>query len=321
MLTLLAQIQEIKTATSKKEKARLLRKHDSPALRQLLFIAYSPTVVLGVGEPHYDTLDRPELYMITLAWFLSFVRQVQAREVKGMTVRFGAEELLRHTPVHFRWILAGILEGNLDLGCDVKLINAALPNLVPTLDMQLPEDLKPEHLEFPGYASPLVDGMRCLAVVTRNGVRLFSSRGNAIESVPHIDAAMKKLMPGFYDGKLVHPSGFSTAIHYCRAKTPKVGHDGVVFLIADFIPEHEWNEPTTPAKDRFKKLDAMFMTLEANALERVEHTLIHRKTDLQRLFKEFTSQGFVGITFQSPGAYVRRRGRHLQTLRGQPFGE
>lgn len=317
MLELLKQIQAIKSATSKKEKAKLLREFDSPALRKLLFIAFSPTVVLGIGSVDYDLEPSvgegvPET---TLEDVLTFVRQVQEREIKGNASKERAAEITDRVHPDYRWIVAGILGGDLRLGMDVKGINSALPGMIPTLDIQLAEELHPDHIQFPGYASKKLDGMRCLGVVTRQGARLFSRGGKAIESVPHIEAALKKLPVGYYDGELMHPSGFQTTLRFTRCKGPKPGHDAVKFHIFDYIVENEWDAPVMPAKERFAKLEQILKSHQSPSLSLVEHTLIFKNSDLLRLHKQFTAAGFEGTMFQTTGAYVRRRGWHLQKLK------
>jgi DNA ligase-1 len=315
MRDLLSQIQEIKSATSKKEKMRLLRVHDSPALRKLIFAAFSPTVVLGIGTVDFD--DRPEdaPKETTLEEILTFINEVQSRKIKGNASKDVAWDLADRTHAPYRWITAGILGGNLRIGCDAKVINKVLPGLIPTLDIQLAEELHPDHLDFPGYASPKLDGMRCLAVVTRQGVRLFSRGGKAIECVPHIEAALKKLPLGYYDGELLHPAGFAATMRFCRSKIAKPGSDAVRFHIFDYIVEHEWDNPEMDAKSRFGKLKSIFATVESPSLVMVEHTLVIRNSDLLRLHKQFVAAGYEGTMFQHQGAYVRKRGWHLQKLK------
>ena len=317
MRTLLSQIQEIKTATSKRGKLLLLKRHDSPALRQLLFNAFSPTVVLGLGKLDYDseTREHDEHTETSLTDLLMFIRQVQARDIKGNASKDAALKLANLTPFKYRWIVAGILGGDLRIGCDAKDINKAIPDLIPTLNLQEAEELHPDHLNFPGYASMMLGGMRCLAIVTRHGVRLFSKGGNAIESVPHIESALKRLPVGYYDGELLHPSGHKVTIHFCRHPRPRFGHTAVQFFISDFIAESEWNDPRMPAKERFQKLERAFDSVDTSVLRMVPHTLVYRNSDLLRLHRQFIAAGREGTLFQTTGAYVRRKGWHIQKLK------
>lgn len=70
-----------------------------------------------------------------------------------------------------------------------------------------------------------------------------------------------------------------------------------------------------PAKERFAKLSQAITNAAHPALALVEHTLIYRNSELLLLHKQFVAEGFEGTMFQTTGAYVRKRGWHLQKLK------
>lgn len=319
MTSVLKQIQEVASASSKTEKIARLKANNSPLLRSLLFIAFSPTVVLGLGsswcDPDNDDIPFDPATAAEPSELITLSNQITDRQVKGNAAKEAAAALVARVEPQFRWIAAGILSGKLRIGCDAKLLNKALPGLIPTLDIMLAEEFHPGHAHYPALASPKLDGMRCLAVVTSAGVRLFSRGGKPIDAVPHIEAALKKLPNGYYDGELLHPSGFQRTVSVCRAKEPKPGHDAVTYHIFDYIHPEEWEEPKTNAKARFNYLKQVLESRDLPALALVEHTQVKSNRELLRLHKEFIAKGYEGTMVQWDEPYKRRRGWHLQKLK------
>lgn len=65
--------------------------------------------------------------------------------------------------------------------------------LLPMLAKSLPDVIHKIKWETGPFAQPKLDGMRCLAVITDDSIRLLSRNGKEIESMPHIIESLKPL--------------------------------------------------------------------------------------------------------------------------------
>jgi len=98
------------------------------------------------------------------------------------------------------------------------------------------------------YVQPKINGMRCRAKLLNGRVFLFSSQGNVINSVPHINEAVEKIIPDVpffqFDGELYnHEMSLQEIGSICR-KTTRLDEDykKISYVIFDTITVHKQSE-------------------------------------------------------------------------------
>ena len=94
-----------------------------------------------------------------------------------------------------------VVTRNLPLGFDVKILNKAIPNLVPTFEIMLANKFfdKPQLVDGTRSftLSRKLDGNRCIAMKYGNDVRLISRQGKPIENCKEIESELKMLKGDF----------------------------------------------------------------------------------------------------------------------------
>jgi DNA ligase-1 len=313
---------EIKATGRKREKVSLLKKYDSPTMRDVLFYAFSPTVSFGVGrvsfdsETPWDPSNPP-----SIGEFLTLCKNLSDRSLTGNAAEAAVRAHVEQYPAELRELVAAVFAARLSIGCDVEIINSALPGVIPVFGVQLAREFNPDHMTYPAYASAKLDGMRCLLFVTYSGVSMHTRTGKRIECLPAIESAFSKLPLGVYDGELLHENGvFSDTISVCRKNEPSAGSASIRFHVFDYISLAEWDSPITPASQRFARLAEIehryLSTLTSTQVWYVvPHVLVNSSLELATLHTSLTASGYEGTMVQFNKPYNKKRTYDLMKLK------
>lgn len=321
MLTIFDQLAQIKAAGRTREKIALLKRFDSPTMRDTLFYGFSPTVAFGIGRIKLDPLASLIPTEPSTLEFLVLAQNLIERKIVSALATVAVTRHVMGYPPELRGLVIDLFAGKLAIGCDAEVINKALPGSIPVFGVQLAREFNPDQMQYPAFASEKLDGMRCLLFVTYAGVKLLTRTGKAIDSLPHIAAAFSRLPLGVYDGELLHQNGlFADTISICRKSEPVADSQHVRFHVFDYINLPEWDNPVSPAKDRFHRLGEIFSKYlstnpESIAWVVVEHYVVKNSLDLSLLHDKFIAADFEGTMIQFDRPYNKKRTYDLMKLK------
>lgn len=211
-------IHEIRATSKRTEKLALLKKADSPEIRKAFLWAYDPfknyfvtSPAKIVSKPVWRKKDSDGPSSDFLQDFQTSNPEATYKCLNSLATRavtgHAAKELIfctYHSLVpDLAELFLLILDKDFKIGCDVKTINAAYSDLIPTFDIMLASTGEPT--EFPGVADLKYDGVRCLAFVYKNGVQFFG-RGGIQAILPRLEQDLLKLNfpePVVLDGELI----------------------------------------------------------------------------------------------------------------------
>lgn len=179
-------------------------------------------------------------------------------------------------------------------------------------------DEQGHKLQFPCLSQPKLDGHRCLAVVEKDGVSLWSRTRKPINSVPHINAAVMALglLPGTkLDGELYnhdYRNKFEELTSFIRSSSPKTGHEVVEFHVYDVVSLVD-----DPQFKRWETLEIMFSEVEDDSpLKLVETLEIEDEDALMLAFEDFLEEGYEGAMARNlHGKYVNKRSYDLLKIK------
>lgn len=169
------------------------------------------------------------------------------------------------------------------------------------------EEKRLSKWEPPYLIQPKLDGERCRALITSTGVLLVSSEKNIINSVPHINEAIRRMSfpeGTELDGELYNHEMEFDDIHSIVSRKVLM-HDEASLMhyhIFDIIPVHN---PDMIQGQRFMALrDIGFM----NPLVLVPSQLAFTEDEVIKIYNEYISLGYEGIIVRNVYApYVRKR--------------
>ena len=162
------------------------------------------------------------------------------------------------------------------------------------------------------YIQPKLDGMRCLAVINGENVKLISRQGTEITTVPHIVNALKGYTNGscVLDGELyLHGVGFQENMRlikkYRQGETEKIQY-WVYDVISD---ESFWNRHVT--------ID--LQTLNHPSIVEVDTVELSSEEELKLYHKDNLKDGYEGSIIRWGNAGYKIDGRSENLLKYKDF--
>jgi DNA ligase 1 len=163
---------------------------------------------------------------------------------------------------------------------------------LPLLPMLANDYLKQGHrIKYPCYASAKLDGVRCLAICTEDGI-ILKSRGGKLYDVKHIVDRLQGIMKvgQVWDGELyIHGKYLEEIVS--AVKKPNENTKDIHFIIFDFVTEDTF-------VNRMK--EAQKFKVEANGcLEVLDYQTLFSEEDMKSLHKRYVSLGYEGIMLRN----------------------
>ena len=232
------------------------------------------------------------------------------------------------------------------IGIDIKGVNKAIPNLIPTWDVMLADkflDLDEKALNRISkngtrkfVLQEKLDGFRNTAlfrfVKEGNSVKFMTRQGKPYERLVDLENALKNanITDGVFDGELILtdrnsiPSGEQYKATSKLVTVKDADIHGVTMNVFDFVPMGEWEskEGKTPYSERYAMLEKIF---KENNLEPYFHLVenIYEGNDLDVVMKELTKakeKNWEGLMLRwVDSVYEFKRSKEL--LKVKPFQE
>ena len=158
-----------------------------------------------------------------------------------------------------------IIDKDLGIRAGDKIINKAVPGLIPTFSVALAQEYKGKcDWDDRWYASRKLDGVRCLAVVNYEGeCTLYSRMGKELTTLNRVKEAIENtgIINYVFDGEicLMDDNGnedFKGVMKELRRKDHQI--ENPVFMVFDMIhkPEFDDGKGDTPLTERLRTLRA-----------------------------------------------------------------
>jgi len=253
-------IDEMRSTSSATEKTAIIAR-SSTFIHKILEATYNPykqyyvtskTCKKNSDKCYYDSGD---LYPFELLDQLSdrkFTGHEAIALVNGFVANTAYGELLYR-----------IIDKNLDIRAGDKVINKAIPGLIPTFSVALAQEYKGKcDWNDSWYASRKLDGVRCLAVTDFEGkCTLYSRMGKELTTLNKVKDAIEatNIINTVFDGEicLVDEDGnedFQGVMKQLRRKDHQI--ENPVFMIFDMIhkPDFENQKSKEILSERLAKL-------------------------------------------------------------------
>ena len=170
-----------------------------------------------------------------------------------------------------------------------------------------------QHIKFPCYLQSKIDGLRCLAKRTKNGVELISRQGKLFKSIPHIAKQLMFLKEGeILDGELyIHGEEFQEIISAVKRDKPSDKSANIEYHIYDIIS----NEGYEARKELIHNY--MYAYLATSHLVCVLSYEIKTKEEIWQYHKTLTARGYEGVMLRNKtGSYkIGVRSSDLQKVK------
>lgn len=305
-------ILKVADASGPAAKAKMLKKYDSPQLRELVKFGVDPMITFGVRE--VDFSDEPaghsdyEHNLDRLAWLL---QELSRRSLQVMTGQSPSENIVKVSStlnedqrVMLRWILNKDFRANLG----VATVNKAFPGLIPVWKMQKASDIDWNALAFPCMVQTKENGFGNNAMVINGEVTHYSNNGKKNPNMAVFDEELLKIaanLHGVFYGE-VRGRGGTGKDHYkasqsYRGKNPDMSN--AVFVLWDFVLVGEYKRRNCPRalSERHQRLKDMVTEFRINndrdsyRVRPVRTWVANNKSEVEAIANKQMKKGMEGV--------------------------
>jgi len=316
-------IDNMRATSSSTEKVQII-KDASPFIHKVLEYTYNPfkqyyttskTCKKNSDKCYYDSND---LYPFELLDSLSdrkFTGHEAIALVNGWVENTDDGELLYR-----------IIDKNLDIRAGNKVINKAVPGLIPTFSVALAQEYKGKcDWNDSWYASRKLDGVRCLAVVDFEGkCTLYSRMGKELTTLNKVKEAIEatNIINTVFDGEicLVDENGdedFQGVMKQLRRKDHQI--ENPVFMIFDMIhkPDFDKQKGDLVLSERLRTLRGWFNSRNIidSTLRYCQQYEITDDEHFETWSKISSDNKWEGFMIRKDVGYEGKRSKNLQKVK------
>jgi DNA ligase-1 len=235
--------------------------------------------------------------------FMSLLKKLETREITGNYARGALSRFFACcTEQEQEWYLK-VLRKDLKAGFSIKTaIKAGFKN-IPTFDVMLAKDgkkcTKLNEIIINGvFASPKLDGYRCLAVINEGHVTLYSRNGTEYNNFPTIQQSLKKCFPtGKYvlDGEIMSDD-FQSMQKSAFADKRGTTVGDVKYHVFGYVPYNEWvsQKFNMNTMSRLTELDKLSKKFDNNIVK-VQSTFVNSLDLVLKMERQYIQQGHEGV--------------------------
>jgi ATP-dependent DNA ligase len=174
------------------------------------------------------------------------------------------------------------------------------------------------ELKYPLFVQPKLDGIRCIAVVEKDRVTLWSREQKQITAVPHIQHAINDLrLPAgtVLDGELYNhqlQSDFEKIASCVRKKEPASDEKQklIEYHVYD-LPRHPTLAADAPFAERHDKLNTIFSSNFNPSLVLVRTESVANFEELSKWTESFLAFGYEGAMARANAPYEENKRSHF----------
>ena len=223
----------------------------------------------------------------------------------------------------YKDLIYNIIDKDLKIRAGDKVINKAVPNLIPTFSVALAKeyDGKCEWMYESWYASRKLDGVRCLAVVDFEGkCTLYSRMGKELTTLNQVKLAIEKtgIINTVFDGEicLMDENGnedFQGVMKELRRKDHQI--DNPIFMIFDMIhkPDFDNQKGHLRLSDRLSQLRGWLggRFIDTNILRYTDQFQITDGRHFDKWGQIATDNNWEGFMLRKDVGYEGKRSKNL----------
>jgi len=223
-------------------------------------------------------------------------------------------------------LLYRIIDKNLDIRAGDKVINKAVPGLIPTFSVALAQEYKGKcDWDDNWYASRKLDGVRCLAVVDNEGsCTLYSRMGKELTTLNKVKEAIEatNIVNTVFDGEicLVDENGdedFQGVMKQLRRKDHQI--ENPVFMIFDMIhkPDFDKQKGDLVLSERLRTLRGWFngRNIIDSTLRYCQQYEITDDEHFETWSKISSDNKWEGFMIRKDVGYEGKRSKNLQKVK------
>lgn len=323
---------QLQSTNSKLEKQRIIRENkDNMQFTDTLVFLLSPYILTGISEkkinkkvPHLVYTDNLDLNRFSWERVKSYLEEYNTGTDKDIAF---IQDFITNQPEDMQDFYKGLITKRIKLGCDAKIVNDVIPNLIPTFSVQLGtprEKCKIKTGEWFSLSQKL-NGNRCVFV---NG-KMMSRQGKEFTGLDHILSDIKKIVADsiVLDGELVgkNEEGLSDSANFQKstgiANSKDADKTSLKYVVFDTLPLDEFQQGKSEYtyKIRRQLLLQLKETIEKNNLQNIEVVQMFYEgvdqTEIDKWLDYCEEHDYEGCMVNLDSPYECKRVKSLQKVK------
>ena len=248
--------EELQLTNSKTEKQRIIRENkDNKKFTNTLVFLLSPYVLTGLSVKKINK-KVPTVRGFLSDWdgVVEYLRNHNTGTDHDISLIQG---FIYHQPTDMQDFYKSLITKTIKLGCDAKIVNSVIPNLISTFDVMLANKYfdKPERVKGEFTITEKLDGFRLATTIHYGEITFYSRQGQVVDGLVEVEEDLNNFLKninvgnGFLDGELVaincdkltSDENYKIVTKTARTKGIKHGLKYVIFDILsydDFISQN-----------------------------------------------------------------------------------
>lgn len=305
-------LERLSNTSSRNKKLALLRENKTEEIKFLLETALHPMMKYGVAdisEKKSQGTKIPSLNKIYNIREALVSRKIVGNEARKILTKYiqVEDEIVR------KWLVRAFNK-NLRAGISSSTVNKVYHKLIPEFPVGLCNAYD-EHLfclpEGNWTIEPKLDGLRCLAIIDKNGEITFVSRNNKpLYNTRILEEQLKKknLKNYILDGELFGDD-WNSSIETARSFKKEDGIENLTFYIFDAITMKEWTYRKTMTLIKRKARLKNSIGEDLKNIKLIGLNIIDSYSDAKKIYDNFLENGYEGAVLKNISSqYPFKRG-------------
>jgi len=322
-------INEMKATSSAIDKVSII-KRSSPLIHKVLEYTYNPYKQYSVTS---KTIKKnPDLHKLNYIQPFLLLDALLNRVVTGHEAIANINGFCTGLPNEHRDLIYKIIDKDLEIRAGAKVINKAVPGLIPEFNVALAKEYEPGKCNWGDgwFASRKLDGVRCLARVDYEGnCTLFSRTGKEFTTLNKVKEAIEAtgIINVTFDGEicLVNDKGdedFQGVMKQLRRKDHQIANPA--YMVFDMLSNAEFDscKGNRLLKDRLHTLsswcpemnyecDDNGQPMHLNTLRNTEQIIINGDDHLDTWNTVAEANNWEGVMLRKNVGYEGKRTKNL----------
>ena len=175
-------LEKLENTNSQKEKIEILKTMNE-VQKRWFSLCYNSLITFGVKKIPEYTSESNNLDIISIMDILE--KEFVTREITGNAAIERLRDILSNAEEPE--VVERLIKRDARCSVNSTLLNKVFPNLIPEIPCMLAQPMNEKtlkNIKFPAISQLKADGMRCIAFITSNNVRMFSRNGTEIICEP-----------------------------------------------------------------------------------------------------------------------------------------
>jgi DNA ligase-1 len=313
-------VNELNSTNSSTDKVNVIKKHKTNEfIKKILFYVYNPYYQFNVTSKNCIKIgDKSNL--VSAYDIFELLDVLRNREKTGHDAIYLVNAFILEAGERYRELIYNIIDKDLKTRTGDKIINKAIPGLIPSFSVSLGYPINKYNPNFETerwYSSVKLDGVRCVTIFDENGdINFYSREGNEFTQLDILKQELLELglKSKVFDGELcIMNNGkedFKAIVGEVKRKDHQIQNPK--YFIFDYLDFDEFNNGVSSRKFSIRISELCKLIIISTKYYTVlDQQIINSQQNFEDLFAIAKLNEAEGLIIREDVGYEAKRSKHL----------